>query len=235
MKKLAILQSNYLPWKGFFDLIAGVDEVVIFDCVQYTKQDWRNRNQIKTQSGLTWLTIPVKSGAHDRPIDEVEIADTKAVRKHWNLIQNSYGKAPCFDSVKSIYQPILQSAKAGQLLTHLNVELLKKTCDFLGINTAFSDSRDFEIVDDKNMRLIEICRQAGANHYLVGPAAKSYIDEELFARHGIDVEWMDYDGYPEYEQSHPPFTHYVSIVDLIAHTGVQAPNHMLRTRTELAQ
>jgi len=235
MKKLAILQSNYLPWKGYFDLIAGVDELVIFDCVQYTKQDWRNRNQIKTKDGLAWITVPVKSGAHDRPIDEVEIADTKILKKHWNIIQNNYSKAPHFARVKEIYEPILQSAKVGQRLTSLNVDLLRATCDFLSITTKFSNSRSFTILDDKNMRLIEICKQAGADHYLVGPAAKSYIDERLFGIHGISVEWMDYGDYPKYEQLYPPFTHYVSIVDLIAHTGTQAPRYMLRTNADQSQ
>ena len=58
-KKVAILQSNYIPWKGYFDIIASVDEFIIFDEMQYTTRDWRNRNRIKTQNGLKWLTIPV--------------------------------------------------------------------------------------------------------------------------------------------------------------------------------
>ena len=74
-KKVAILQSNYIPWKGYFDMIASVDEFILYDDMQYTRRDWRNRNQIKTAQGLKWLTIPVcVKGKYYQKIRDTEIA-----------------------------------------------------------------------------------------------------------------------------------------------------------------
>ena len=78
MKKVAILQSNYIPWKGYFDIIASVDEFIIFDDMQYTKRDWRNRNKIKTPQGLQWLTIPVKvKGKYNQTKQFIKKLDSK--------------------------------------------------------------------------------------------------------------------------------------------------------------
>src|SRR5690348_6558449 len=93
MKSIAIVQSNYIPWKGYFDIIASVDEFVLYDCVQYTKNDWRNRNQIKSANGKVWLTIPVRHVSTNQLIEEIEVADNRCFQKHWKTIRQSYAKA----------------------------------------------------------------------------------------------------------------------------------------------
>jgi hypothetical protein len=92
MKKIAILQSNYIPWKGYFDLIAAVDEFIIYDEMQYTKNDWRNRNKINTKNGMQWITIPVIVEGLNQKINETIIFDLKWVKKHKSTLQTNYGK-----------------------------------------------------------------------------------------------------------------------------------------------
>lgn len=230
MKRVAILQSNYIPWKGYFDIIAAVDEFVVYDCVQYTKNDWRNRNQIKTPRGKTWLTVPVRQRSLEQTIEETEVADPSCFRKHWDGFRQNYAKARharyCYDALGPLYQQL------GDLrrLSEVNTQLIRAICGLLGITTTIRDSREFDLDGDRNRRLVSLCQQAGAACYLSGPAAKNYLDEAAFTAAGVAVEWMDYSGYPDYQQPHPPFDHFVSVLDLIACTGPDAPAHMLRAR-----
>lgn len=228
MTSIAILQSNYIPWKGYFDLIAAVDDFVVYDCVQYTKNDWRNRNRIKTPGGTRWITVPVRQRSLDQRIDETAIADTGILRKHWSTISQNYAKAPAYKAMREQVQPLFDR-DAPQRLSELNVDLIRSFCALLGITTTIRSSDEFTLGEDRNRRLVEICEQAGADRYLSGPSAREYLDVSLFAATGIDVEWMDYSGYPEYPQPHPPFDHYVSIVDLMLCTGEDAPEYLLHT------
>ena len=75
--------------------------------------------------------------------------------------------------------------------------------------------------------LVLLCRQTGASEYVSGPTARAYIDPALFEQADITLSYMDYGGYPEYAQLHPPFDHFVSVVDLLVHTGPQAPSYLL--------
>lgn len=221
MKTIAILQSNYLPWKGYFDLMASVDQFVVYDVVQYTKNDWRNRNRIKSPTGSRWITVPVHHRGLGQRIDEVEIADPEILRKHWTTITQNYRGAPAFAAMGPVLEPLFDRT-TPQRLSELNVDLLRAVADLLEIGTPLVDASLFDLGEDRNQRLVEICQQAGAERYLSGPAARSYLDESLFAAAGIDVAWMDYDGYAEYEQPYPPFDHHVSIVDVLLCAGSEA-------------
>ena len=95
MKKVAVLQSNYIPWKGYFDIIHDVDLFIFHDDLQYTKNDWRNRNKIMTADGLKWLTIPVGTDEH-RLICEVKIPNRECLKKHYQILKMAYGKCPYF-------------------------------------------------------------------------------------------------------------------------------------------
>ncbi|MFW5835685.1 MAG: WbqC family protein, partial [bacterium] len=100
-KKIAILQSNYIPWKGYFDIINYVDEFIVYDDAQYTRRDWRNRNLIKTPRGLKWLTIPVEvKGKYTQTIYETKIADKNWAEKHWKSIRHNYNEADCFEEFR---------------------------------------------------------------------------------------------------------------------------------------
>lgn len=225
MKKIAILQSNYIPWKGYFDLINMVDEFIIYDTSQYTKNDWRNRNRIKSSMGSTWLTIPVKKTSLDQIIADTEIADRNWSKKHWKTITQNYSKAPYFYYYKEIFEDFYLSNTESQL-SLINFRLIKIINDILKINTVLRWSSEFTLVDGQTERLMSICRQTNATSYLSGPAAKDYFDMAVAKEWKIDIEWMDYSGYPEYQQLYPPFEHGVTILDLLFNEGPNAANFM---------
>lgn len=224
--RVAVLQSSYVPWKGYFDIIHEVDRFVFYDDVQYSKNGWRNRNRIKTPAGPQWLTVPV-GPRESRLICEVDLpADPSWAERHWRLLQQHYGEAPYF----SRYAPELEDVYAVALeegtLSALNQELTRTICGFLGITTGLADSRDYPLEGRKQDRLLDLLQQLGATSYLSGPAARAYLEPERFEEAGIELLWKDYAGYPEYPQLHPPFVHEVSILDLLFHTGPEAPRYI---------
>jgi hypothetical protein len=234
-KSVAIVQSCYIPWKGYFDLIASVDEFILYDDRQFTRRDWRNRNRIKTRHGSQWLTIPVESkGRYHQRIDETVIGDARWAELHWKTIAHNYAGAQCFREVRGFVEDLYRSAEASNLSV-VNHRFLAAICDLLGIRTVFSWSSDYEAEGAKTERLVSLCRAAGASHYLSGPSARSYLDEDAFSDAGIELEYFDYDGYPEYEQLYGPFDHAVTILDLIFNTGADAPRFMKCVRAGVRQ
>lgn len=227
MRKIAIVQSNYIPWKGYFDLIAAVDEFVLYDDVQYTKNDWRNRNKIKTPNGVAWLTIPVGEHIH-RQIRDVSPSNSLWQEKHWKSLCTNYARATYFHEIASLLEP-LYLGKTHSNLSLLNQEFIEVICRYLGIQTRLSHSWDFDYVDGRVERLIRICRQAGASDYISGPAAQSYLDETEFANAQIKVNWFDYSGYPSYPQCWGVFEPAVSILDLLFNCGPNSGKFMKHT------
>jgi hypothetical protein len=224
MKKVAILQSNYIPWKGYFDLIAAVDEFIIYDDMQFTKNDWRNRNQIKTPKGIEWLSIPVGQNI-GRRIRDVELSNNLWQKKHWKTLCANYGRAQCFSEVAPIFEPLyLQTLHTN--LSQLNREFIETICTYLGINTKISCSWDYSLADGKTERLVDLCMQVGGQEYISGPSAQNYIEEKFFSDQGITLTWFDYEGYPHYPQLWGTFTHGVTILDLLFNCGKQAPHYM---------
>lgn len=224
-KRIAILQSNYIPWKGNFDMINSVDEFILHDSVQYTKGDWRNRNKIKTPKGTIWLTIPVCHGS-GQSIQETRISDRSWTLTHWNQLVQNYSRAPHFKEHKRLFEGIYRSVAGEPFLSAVNHRFLREVCAILDIRTPITWSRDYRLIDGQTERLVDLCRQTGADEYLSGPAAKNYIRETLFSDAGITLTYMDYSGYPEYRQLYPPFEHAVSILDLIFNEGPDAPKFM---------
>jgi hypothetical protein len=230
MKRVAIVQSNYIPWKGYFDLIAAVDEFILFDDVQFTRRDWRNRNLIKTPDGPKWLTIPVQvKGRYLQSIRETMIGDTGWPQQHWRSIALNYGRAPFFRETAEWLEPLYQAATFPDL-SGVNRHFLRAICDRLGIATPLGSSSDHVLEGDPSERLASICAQAGAGVYLSGPAARAYLDEGAFARRGIEVRWFDYEGYRPYPQLWGPFDHKLSLLDLIFNTGPEARSFMKVSR-----
>ena len=229
MKKVAILQSNYIPWKGYFDVISSVDGFIIYDEMQYTARDWRNRNKIKTPQGLKWLSIPIKcKGYLDKglKIAEAEIEKPSWARSHWQTISAFYAKAPYFKEYSAFFRELYMDSEKECLLSRINCKFIVEICKLLNINTKISYDRDYSIIDGKTERLVDLVKKAGGDEYLSGPAAKDYIEENRFADAGIKLSWMDYSGYPEYPQLYPPFEHGVSILDLIFNCGPHSSRYM---------
>jgi hypothetical protein len=225
-KRVAIVQSSYIPWKGYFDLIRAVDEFILLDTVQFSKGSWRNRNRIKTKDGLAWLSIPVyTSGRLLQAIEDTAVSDSTWATRHWQHLRDAYARTPFFDRYAASFEAAYRSIRTDRL-SHINRTLTELLCEALGITTRISSASDYRASDDRMQRLIDLCRQAGATEYLSGPAARDYIDERLFAEAGIDLQFADYSGYPEYEQPYPPFEHAVSVVDLLFCTGPRAIDFM---------
>ena len=226
-KKVVIVQSSYIPWKGYFDLIHAADELILFDDVQYTRRDWRNRNLIKTGNGLVWLTIPVKTaGNYLAPIKDIEVDGAKWREKHWRTIVASYARAPHFKDQAATFEALYLAAIETRL-SLVNRTFLEAVGGLLGIRTKVSWSMDYEVVEGKTERIVSLCRQAGARTYLSGPSARGYLDPAQFEAAGLELVFFDYAGYPEYPQLHPPFVHEVSILDLLFNEGPRATSRML--------
>lgn len=224
MKKIAIVQSNYIPWKGYFDMIAAVDEFILYDDVQFTKNDWRNRNKIKTQNGVQWLSVPVGQDI-SRLIREVEIKDHRWQAKHWATISHAYKRAPYFDEIAAGLQPLYLEREYSNLSV-LNRTLIEFLCGKLEIPTKISNSCDYDFVTGKTDRLVSLCEQAGATEYVSGPSARNYLDEALFTNASIEVTWFEYEGYPEYSQLWGDFEHAVSVIDLLFNMGSNVSKYM---------
>lgn len=221
-KRVAIVQSNYVPWRGYFDLIASVDEFVLLDDAQYTRRDWRNRNKIKTAQGLQWLTIAVEAkGKYDQAIQDTRVADPSWADAHWRTLRQTYAKAPGFAQAAPFVEE-LYATVPGPLLSDVNHHFLSRICRRLGIETTLTWSRDYDAAGTKTDRLLDICVKARATEYVSGPAAQVYLEEERFAAAGIDVAWHAYGDYPEYDQPHPPFEPRVSIIDVLLCAGDDA-------------
>lgn len=225
LKKIAISQSNYIPWKGYFDLIASVDEFILFDDMQYTKRDWRNRNKIKTPKGPVWLSVPVQvKGKYYQSIRDTRINGDEWAQSHLRSMQLNYAKAPHFQEILDLIKPIYDGRIS--MLSELNHAFIVAICQYLGIDTKITNSWDYGVVDGKSERLLDLCQKAGADSYISGPAAKGYLDVELFEDAGMKVCWFDYDNYPEYPQLWGEFVHQVSIVDLLFNCGKDSSHRL---------
>lgn len=229
--KVAILQSSYIPWKGYFDIIHDVDTFIFYDDVQFTKQDWRTRNQIKTANGLLWLTVPAGPD-QNRLIHEVELKDHQWQKKHWSTLTHAYGKRPYFNRYRTFFEDIYLGKKWTSL-SELNQQVIKSISrDLLGLKTEFRDSRELAASGQKLDRLIDLVKKSGATRYVSGPAAKSYIDPKEFDNIGVELCYKDYTKYPEYPQSHPPFEHAVSILDALFNTGEDVTHYIWGWRND---
>jgi hypothetical protein len=194
--------------------------------MQYTKRDWRNRNLIKTGTGLKWLTIPsAVKGKYEQKINETYIADVNWRQKHVAILKQNYSKAACYKSMLGLVEDMYATADFTNL-SSINIHLLKRICTFLNIKTKFINSNELELSGNRSEKLANICTGLGATTYITGPASKEYIEEEIFIAKNIKIEYADYSNYPEYPQLYPPFEHGLSIIDLIFNCGNNAIDYM---------
>jgi hypothetical protein len=219
-RRVAILQSNYLPWRGYFDLIHDVDLFIFYDDVQYTHSDWRHRNKLMTRDGPRWLTIPA---GHDlkRLICEVEISDQSWKGKHRSIIEQNYRNARFIKETQSLLDFLYENSITN--LSDYNQRAIKHLSDILGIRTQFTDSRLLAVTGRKTERLIGILEKVGATTYISGPSARDYIDESMFIEAGIQLVYKEYPAYPAYQQCFSPFSPFVTVLDLLLNMGLEAP------------
>ena len=228
-RTVVITQSNYLPWRGYFDLLRSADEMILLDSVQYTRRDWRNRNRIKTPQGAAWITIPVEvKGRYHQAIDETLVSDPSWADSHRRAIDVAYRRAPQYGAIGGWLDSLLAGVAGEPSLSRINEALLRALLARLGIATPMrrcTDLLDREAMRemDPTERLVQLARAMGATRYLSGPAAQSYLDPAVFAARGIEVAWMSYAGYPDYLQLWGAFEPQVSVIDLLFNVGDDAP------------
>lgn len=223
MTTVAILQSNYIPWRGYFDILRQADVFVLYDEVQFTKNDWRNRNQIVTRTGPLWLTIPTKtSGQWGQSIAETQIAHPSWARKHWASIQQAYARAPYYEQHRDWLGTLYTQAATQSALSTVNRSFLSATAGVLGLTTPIVSSSDIPGTGDQTGRLLQICQHLGATRYLSGAAAQTYLDTERFHVAGIRVDWMAYPAYPTYQQNDGVYRPSVSVLDTLMHRPCEA-------------
>lgn len=229
--RVVILQSNYIPWKGYFDLMNLADLFIVYDSVQYTKNDWRNRNQLVGPIGATWLTIPVNTaGLPDQTINEAEVSDSRWTRKHWMTIRQLLGKQPFFANYSEAWESWFRAASETSSLHEINLIFLRALASQLSINTPILCDTEFDYIkpnDSPTERLVRLCQAASADEYVTGPSGLNYLRLDQFRSAGIDVKQICYSGYPEYPQASASFTPYVSVLDLLANVGSEASSHLI--------
>ncbi len=223
--KVGVIQSNYIPWRGYFDFIDNVDTFIIYDDVQYSKGSWRNRNQIKYLNGLKWITLPVKVNL-GMNINEVTLKNDAWKKEHADLIKLCLGNAPYFKEAMDVWEKGISINT--ELLSDLNVSITRVICDYLDIKTKIIRSEPFDLNGTKTDRLMELFEKVGATSYLSGPAAESYLDVELFKKNKISLVYKSY-TYKEYSQQFGEFSPAVTILDLIANMGPESKNYYKST------
>jgi len=220
--KIAISQSNYIPWKGYFDLIQYVDEFIFFDEVQFTRRDWRNRNVIRYNNKKKWLTIPIKNkGNYKEKISNIEIFEKNWTNLHLNFIKECYSKSFHFKETYTFIEDCYNGLNTNKL-SEINKIIIKKISSYLKINTFFLDSSKVKGLKNNysaSERILEICMNRGANIYVSGPSAKNYLDQKLFENNNIKIKWFEYGKTKIYKQPYKDFYKNLSIVDCLMNCG----------------
>ncbi|MEO0411072.1 MAG: WbqC family protein [Pseudomonadota bacterium] len=223
-KTVAIMQPNYLPWQGYVDLMNRVDEFIIYDDTQYTRRDWRNRNRIMLAGKQQWLSIPVEvSGRYEQAICDVRIADTAWQKAHPATLRHAYAKAPYFEDVCDLLALGFEGRRY-QWLLDADVAFIELIRGYLSIQTRLTFASDYKAEGRKTEKLIALCAAAGADHYISAPAAKAYIEPDLFQQAGIQLSYIDYPTYPEYAHV-STYAPSLSVIDALMHCGQSAAHH----------
>ena len=228
MKKVAIVQSNYIPWKGYFDMINMVDEFILYDNVQYTKNDWRNRNKIITPNGIRWLTIPIKHSKLSQKIKDTKVSNPRWNNSHWSIIEANYSNSKYFSDfsfeLRSAYENI-----DSLYLSDINFLFIRLICKYLKIDTKITKCSDYNYQRKGRIdSLISLIKESDASEYYTGPSARSYLMEEPFKKNNIKLTYMQYEPYRDYKQLNNKFIHSVSILDLLFNVGIQDAKNYFR-------
>lgn len=221
-RSAAIMQPTFLPWTGYFGLMASVDLFVFLDDVQFDKRSWQQRNRIKTPNGVIWLTVPVLTkGRRDQKICEAEIQpDAKFPDAMWRTIDMNFAHTP----YATRYLPALHDIMVAHT-THigeLNIALIEWMAREFGITTTMVRSSATPVSSAKADRLVDICHAHDVSRYLSPPGSKAYLDNtNAFSDAGIELDYFDY-THPEYAQLHGAFEPYMSALDLLVNEGPDA-------------
>jgi hypothetical protein len=227
---VAIHQPQYLPWLGYFDKMLKADVFCYLDTVQFKKNEWQNRNRIKTARGWQWLTVPV-SYRYPQTIAEVSIPPRASWgRQHLQALHTNYGRAPFF----ARYFPMLEEAlrrewgSIREVNLHL-IALLRAALGIAGKPTVCASQ--ISASEEPTERLIDICRALGADTYLAGAGAGGYMDFGRFERAGMRVVSQVF-RHPVYPQRYDGFLSHLSVVDLLFNCGPESADIIQRADTD---
>lgn len=213
---IGIHKPQYMPWLGYFDKMARSDVFVLLDDVQFKKNEWQNRNQVKTAQGKQWLTVPVQYHFPEK-INEVKVNNqVNWQKKQQHTLEINYSKAKYYDQYTYILKDVLTSV--WETIDKLNIFVVAKIAEALGIKTTIVRSSDLGIASLKTQRLIDICRKFNADTYIAGEGGEQYMETDLFDRQGIKVEFQQY-KHPVYPQLYGEFISHLSIIDLLFNCG----------------
>lgn len=227
--RLGAHQPQFMPWLGYFDKIARSDVFVLMDDVQYKKNEWQNRNKIKTPQGPQWLTVPVLY-SFGQLINEVKINESDHWReKNPKTLFQAYARAPHVNDYRSLIESL--HAQAWKNLAELNVFNVKAFCEILGISTRFVLSSEMKASGTATERLVNLCKALGAGTYLSGAGGKNYLELGLFEKAGIRVEFQNY-THPAYPQIHGDFVSHLAVVDLLFNCGPESRRILLGAEKE---
>ncbi len=217
---VAIHQPQYLPWLGYFDKMLTADVFCYLDTVQYKKNEWQNRNRIRTAQGWQWLTVPVRY-RYPQKIGEVGIDNSTRWRhKHLQALTTHYRRAPHFEQTISVFEEIY--GLRWEFIAELNLSVIRRLRGLLGI----ADRPDvcasaLECSAEPTDRLIDICHALGADTYLAGAGGADYMDLARFEQRGVRLLTQRFE-HPVYPQVYPGFEPHLSIVDLLFNCGPQS-------------
>lgn len=230
---VSINQPAYLPWLGYFHRIASSDLHLVLDHVQFEKNSFTNRNKVRTANGTAWLTVPVKTSGRfgELPISGLEI-DNKSDwrRKHWQTLQQSYGKAPHFAEHEEFFRELYGTPweKLIDLCTRVTSYLLQR----FGIRTKMVNSSEMQSGGAKDKLVLNLCRESGATTYISGALGRDYLREDLFRDAGIRVVYQDY-HHPEYPQVYKPFEPYMAAIDLLFNCGPKSLEILMKDQERI--
>jgi len=216
-----IHQPQYLPWMGYFDKADRADVFILLDDVQFKKNDWQNRNKIRTPQGAQWLTVPV---LHDfgQKINEVKINNQIKWREaHLKALRMNYRKAPFYDKYIGVFEHVY--GQEWDFLVDINKYLIKKLVDLLGIQTKIVMSSEFQVSAESTQRLIDLCKKVDADAYIAGADGGQYMDLSKFEASGVQVMTQDFQ-HPVYAQlwtknQEENFLSHMSVLDVLFNHG----------------
>ena len=220
MTVVVIHQPQFLPWLGYIDKLDRSDVFCLLDTVQYKKNEFQNRNRIKTADGWQWLTVPVTYRFPQR-IEEVGVNQTVDwQRKHLQALKTNYSKSPFFETYYASFEEFYQ--QSYELLTEVNVACIRLLMDLLGLKSKVVLASSLQVgTEDPTLRLVEICRSLGGDAYLSGRDGAKYMDLDTFHSHQLELVFQDF-NHPEYPQCYGPFEPNLSVVDLLFNCGPES-------------
>ena len=216
--KVTIHQPNYFPYPGLFHKLSLSDVFVIMDDVQF-QVDITNRNKIITNDG-TWerITVPIKKNQTHKKIMDVEINnETSWGEETFNNLCDSYGSTDFFHLYKEYFKELYK--KKWEMLLDVNIETMKKTIEWLGIKIEIIKESELNVQGNSTERLINVCESLNADTYISGIGGRNYLNEKLFEKHKIKLQYQDYVAI-EYKQNlSKEFIPNLSIIDILSNNG----------------